>query len=75
MLASAADEFFDAVARLALVWGSLEPAQVYRVDTGGAEGGESGGGGGGEDEGQLELREVDRGLAGGRLASRAHDDG
>ena len=38
VLASAADEFFDAVARLALVWGSLEPAQVYRVDTGGALG-------------------------------------
>jgi NTE family protein len=38
VLASGADEFFDAVARLALVWGSLEPAQIYRVDTGGALG-------------------------------------
>jgi NTE family protein len=37
-LASAADEFFDAVARLALVWGTLEPGQVYRVDAGGALG-------------------------------------
>ena len=38
VLASAADEFLDAIARLALVWGSLEPAQVYRVDAGGALG-------------------------------------
>lgn len=38
VLASGADEFFDTVARLALVWGGLEPAQVYRVDTGGALG-------------------------------------
>ncbi len=38
VLAAGADRFFDAVAKLALVWGTIEPAQVYRVDTGGALG-------------------------------------
>ena len=38
VLASGADQFFDAVAQLAIVWGSLEPAQIYRVDAGGALG-------------------------------------
>lgn len=37
-LAAGADRFFDAVANLALVWGNIEPAQVYRVDTAGAFG-------------------------------------
>ena len=38
VLASGSDQFFDAVAQLAIVWGSLEPAQIYRVDAGGALG-------------------------------------
>ena len=38
VLAAGADAFFDSVARLSIVWGALEPAQIYRVDTGGALG-------------------------------------
>jgi NTE family protein len=38
VLAAGADRFFDAVATLAMVWGTIEPAQVYRVDAGGALG-------------------------------------
>ncbi|MGE0798253.1 MAG: patatin-like phospholipase family protein [Lautropia sp.] len=38
VLAAGADDLFEAIARLALVWGSFEPAQVYRVDASGALG-------------------------------------
>ncbi len=38
VLAAGSDAFFDAVANLTVVWGSLEPAQVFRADAGGALG-------------------------------------
>ncbi|MGE0313056.1 MAG: patatin-like phospholipase family protein [Lautropia sp.] len=37
-IAAGSHDFFGAVARLAMVWGNFEPAQVYRVDAGGALG-------------------------------------
>ena len=37
-LAAGSHDFFGAVASLSMVWGNFEPAQVYRVDPGGALG-------------------------------------